>query len=432
MSYYKSFNAEALELSKSLPEEQSELYKRYFIPLPLQNFIPKMNGDGGAEEEALLKDLSRTALANLSIRFDALFGSSRHIINESNKHIRVVPIHELTEEHLANKMFKSKEDKLIAFIHAYTRRIVFIDIPQGEKVDINLLFANTDIPFTTQVVVNVAKDAKLNLFEWYASRTSGKSFLGVMHEINVGAYANADVSLVHNEDANTYIANFSKGNVSDNGLLNVNYIYNGGLSARAKNEVSAKGFQAKSNLIELVMGSGEQKFDLNTIIANLGKDTVSDLESKAALMDTSACMLKGFADVGDNASGSRSFVNERGILLDKKAYMSSIPGMSIKNSNVKATHSSATAPVDDDSLFYLMSRGANDTTAKRLLIAGFFSSSIAKMQNPLVKSAVSSLMFEKINNKRFGTIPKENLSSIWAHSSSEDMFEGHYKYRQQK
>ena len=151
-------------------------------------------------------------------------------------------------------------------------------------------------------------------------------------------------------------------------------------------------------------------------------------------MDKAVCILTGFANVGENASGSRSFVNERGILLDKRAYMSSIPGMSINNSNVKATHSSATAPVDEDLLFYLMSRGANETVAKKLVISGFFSNSIAKISSPIVKEAVASLMHEKINNKVFGTIPKMDISSIWFDpkaAQAQGMFEGHYKYREQ-
>ncbi len=433
MEYYRSYYTEALELSKTLPDEQSELYKRHFIPLPLEQFAERIENAGGGEEDILLSTLAKSAFENLNIKFDVLFGSTRHITNSADC-IKIVDASDITEEHVSKKLFKSGDDKMVAFIHAHARRIVFIDVPDGMAVDINLLFANSDIPLSTQVLVQVGREARLNLFEWYASKSNSISLMSILHEIKVGEYGKADVNMVHNEDQNTFVVNFSKGQVLENGLLNINYIYNGGIGSRAKNQVSTTGYQARSNVIELVLGSGKQKFDLSTIISNVGNNTLSGLESKAALTDESVCILKGFADVGENAKGSRSFVNERGILLDKRCYMSSIPGMSIKNSDVKATHSSATMPVDEEALFYLMSRGATKAVAQKLLIAGFLSSSIAKMENPAVKVAVSSLMQEKINNKRFGTVPALDISNLWgdANAQTDDMFQGHYKYRELK
>jgi Fe-S cluster assembly scaffold protein SufB len=432
LKYYESFNTEALELSKSLPDEKSELYKRYSTPLPLERFVDE--GGKSTGEEASLRSLEKKILDTLKIRFDLVFGSTWHVVN-NGKFIRVIDAGDLTEERMSNKMYKSGEDKAVAFIHAYSRKIVFVDVPDGESAEVNVLVANTDAPLSTQVLINVGRESRLSLFEWHASETTRDSFAGVLHEVHVGKYGKAEVNLVHNEDANTYVVGFSKGKIDDNGLLKVNYIYNGGLSVKSKNEMSAAGYAARSEVIEMVMGSGEQKFDLNTVIANVDKDTVSDLESKAVLMDSAVCLLKGFANVGENASGSRSFVNERGILLDKRAYMSSIPGMSINNSNVKATHSSATAPIEEDLLFYLMSRGTDAVTAKKLIVSGFFSNSIAKMESAIVKEAAVSLMNEKINNKVFGTIPKMDISSIWFDEKAvhaQGMFAGHYKYRDQK
>ncbi|MFI5412815.1 MAG: SufB/SufD family protein [Candidatus Micrarchaeales archaeon] len=436
MEYYKSFNAEALELSKSLPEQQSELYKKHFVPLNLDAFAKTIEeGNEDSNEEKTLKELSADLLEKLRINFDIIIGSTTHIVNKKSKYVKIIEINELTEEHFVGRMYKSNEDKIVAFLHAYSKKVIFIDIPAGEKADLNILFANTDLPLTTQVIVTTGNVSVLNLFEWYASKANEKSVSGVLHEIKIGSYAKAEINFVHNENEKTYVLGFSKGRIGDNSKLKLNYIYNGGLITKVKNEIMASGYAASSEVIEMVMGSAEQKFDLNTVISNLEKDTVSDLESKAVLMDSAVCFLKGFANVGENAPGSRSFVNERGILLDKRAYMSSIPGMSINNSNVKATHSSATAPVEEDLLFYLMSRGADEVISKKLLISGFFSSSIAKMESPLVKEAAASLMNEKVNNKRFGTVPKMDISSIWFDpkaAQAQDMFAGHYKYREQQ
>jgi Fe-S cluster assembly scaffold protein SufB len=433
MGYYKSFNAEALELSKTLPEEQSELYKRYFVPIPLEAFAESIL-DADENEENVLKEISASLLEKLRIKFDLVVGSAKCLLLDGKDYIKVVGMDALTEEHIKDKMFKSSDDRGVAFIHAYSKNIVLINVPAGKKADLRILFVNTDVPLATQVLIDVGRESVLNIFEWYASKTSRPSLSGVLHEVRAGDYAKTEISLVHNEDAKTQVMAFAKGFAKENASLKMNFVYNGGLSVKARNEISTAGYSAKSDAIEIVMGSAEQKFDINTIIANVGRDTVSDLDSRAVLLDRSVCILKGFANVGENASGSRSFVNERGILLDKRAYMSSIPGMSINNSNVKATHSSATAPIEEDLLFYIMSKGVDETVAKRLIVSGFLSSSIAKMESPLVKEAVASLMHEKVNNKVFGVAPKLDISNIWFDpraSQAQGMFEGHYKYREQ-
>jgi Fe-S cluster assembly scaffold protein SufB len=426
-----------MELSKTLPEEQSELYKRYFLPLPLDQISKSLLDaeNGGLEEEEGLRSLSKTFSENLQVKADAVIGSTKHFFERQNEFVRILNSNEVTEEQLADKGYKSSEDKLVALIHATSRKYVFINVPDKKKAAINLLFANFMAPLAVQVIVKVGREAELSLFEWYSSKTNGKakSMMGVLHEVDVGPYAKSEINIVHNEDFNTYVLNFSKCRTAESGRLGMNYVYNGGFNTRAKNELYADGFASRNDVMELIMGSAEQKFDLNTVISNVGQDTVSDLGSRAALMDGSACLLKGFANVETDAKGSRSFVNERGILLDKTASMSSIPGMSIKNANVRATHSSATAPIDAESEFYLMSKGADSTTARKLMISGFFSAGISKMESPVAKSVVASLIHEKINNKKFGTMPKLDISNIWFASSGEaDIFEGHYKYRDLK
>ena len=112
-------------------------------------------------------------------------------------------------------------------------------------------------------------------------------------------------------------------------------------------------------------------------------------------MDTSFCQLKGYARVLKGASGARSFVHERGILLDKGARVDGLPDMSVDESDVKATHSSATAPVDEETVFYLMSKGIPEVGVKKLIVSGFLSESISKMHN----GGARNLAIELINHK---------------------------------
>ena len=97
-------------------------------------------------------------------------------------------------------------------------------------------------------------------------------------------------------------------------------------------------------------------------------------------MDKSFCIMKGFAKIEKGATKAKSYVHERGILLDRGARVNGLPDMSVDENDVKATHSSATAPVDPESVFYLMSKGIDEIGVRKLLVTGFFANSISKMQ----------------------------------------------------
>lgn len=179
-------------------------------------------------------------------------------------------------------------------------------------------------------------------------------------------------------------------------------------------------------------GSGSQKFDISTRIINAAPHTNASLESKAALMDNSFCILKGFAKINKGAGKAKSYVHERGILLNKDARIEGLPDMSVDENDVKATHSSATAPIDPDSVFYLMSKGIEENGVKKLIVTGFFANSLARIQNNIMKELSMSLINGKLENRIYGSIPKMDARNIWvgaSDTSETDMFKGHYKYR---
>jgi Fe-S cluster assembly scaffold protein SufB len=425
------FVEDAIQKYKELPEEQNELYKRKYVSLsPEQLFgifqVKQDNPDTKEEIEAL----SKSIFVDSSVKFDAIIWGSGHIVNQSQKNIRIVPVSDISMDVLDRKLYKSADDKLASLVHAFTKEIVILDVPEGQKAQINLLFINAAHPLATQVIVNTGKGAELEVFEWYASSSKGDSASAVMHECIAGEYSSIYIDAVHNEDYRTTVVGLSKYNAFNNATLKLNYLYNGGSHSRAKNYFSASGYEASIHVNELVFGSSKQKFDVSSYLENSSQATIAELHSRAVLADQSLCILKGFAKIPFGSKNARSFVYESGMLLNKDAYLESIPAMSIDENEVKATHSSATGPIDDELIFYLMSKGLPEQSAKRLIVEGFLSSSIGKFRNATAKLAGANLVAEKIENGTFGAPVKLSAENIWVgKENEEDIFKGHYKYR---
>ncbi|MDE1856234.1 MAG: SufD family Fe-S cluster assembly protein [Candidatus Micrarchaeota archaeon] len=422
---YKAFASEALEKFKSMPEETDELYKRYFVAMPLEEMGERArNAETSHKPEGSIK----SNVEALKRKFDAIIWSGGEMAEQS-EYMQIIPIEKVDFE---NRLTKSGDDKIAAFIDAHAKRAVQINVPKGAKAKLNLLFVNTSEPLPIQIMINVADDSSLELFEYYTSDANEKSIVGSLHDIKIGKYANAEINVVHNEDKNTFVAGWSKTKVGEKGNLKINFIYNGGSFTRTRNKMDVAGLEGNGEVNELIVSAGEQKMDVASNIVNSARDSHAVLESKAVLMDKSVCVLKGYATITETAAQSRSFVNERGIILDKTAHIDSIPSMSIGNSDVKATHSSATAPIDEESVFYLMSRGATEMEAKRMIVNGFITGMIGKIDDIVVREIVASIINEKVATRSFGMVPKITTESMWlagsAHKSS-SMFEGHYKYR---
>ncbi len=436
MSDYDKIKSVALEQYRDMPDEANLLYIRNHILMQVQQEL-KRGADNDEEAKrfrSAYDALSRDLEVIENKRFDAAIGSVDRIISK-NDYIGILPVEELDGQIIKRKLHDSAEDKFVAMIHAYSKNAVIIDVPDNKNVRANLLFINTDAPLVTQVLINVGKNSKLELTQLFQSKTTGGSVLAIMNEARVAEDSKVEINLLHNEDRNTKVLNFCKGYAKARSNLNVNFVYNGGALTRSKNSITAVDETSSVDVRELIFGASEQKFDVNTVIENSGPETNSVLESKAAVKDRSVSWLKGFAKINLGSTGAKSFVSERGLIIDKEAKIESLPSMAIDESAVRATHSSATAPINEESLFYITSRGMEISMAKRLMLTGFFADTLYKVNDKLIKIMALALIREKIDGKGFGHVPRIDDDDVvfagFAGKEEENQIGQHYKYRGQ-
>jgi Fe-S cluster assembly scaffold protein SufB len=417
---------DAVATYERLPQETSELYKRYFISIPID--LNNIGPGGSLAEEQKFVESVKNGFSQLNLKFDLVFGSNS--VAADSEYIKIKGFGELSSE-FGNLMHKNDEDKYVSYVYSKARECVLIDVPADKAIKINVLFANSGRPVNTMVLVKAGNGAKVEIFEYYGSMTENISCIGIIHEIIVGSGSEVEINALHNESPNTINLCFAKNQIGTDSKLKINSVYNGGQHTRVRNTIRAESRNSRVDVNEMVFGSSEQKFDISTCIVNQGEHSTADLESKAALMDSSFCIMKGFAKIEKGAAKAKSYVHERGILLDSGAKVYGLPDMSVDENDVKATHSSATAPIDPESVFYLMSKGIDSIGVRKLLVAGFFANSISKVQNNIMKELSMSLINNKLETKRYGEMPKVDTRNMWAVSDTYDgdIFKGHYKYR---
>ena len=111
--------------------------------------------------------------------------------------------------------------------------------------------------------------------------------------------------------------------------------------------------------------------DFRTLQEHAAPRTTSDLLFKGAVQDTAKSVYTGLIKIHNNAKGSVAYQTNRNLTLSHGAWAESVPNLEIETNDVKCSHASTVGPIDEDQLFYLMSRGMTEDEAMAMVVRGF-------------------------------------------------------------
>ncbi len=129
---------------------------------------------------------------------------------------------------------------------------------------------------------------------------------------------------------------------------------------------------ARAYVHGFMFGDQRQHFHLHTLQRHLVENTTSDLLIKGCLKDRARSIYQGLIQVSEGAQRTDAYQANRNLLLSDTARADSIPGLEILANDVRCTHGATIGNVDDEQLYYLMSRGLQRSDAQRLIVEGFF------------------------------------------------------------
>jgi Fe-S cluster assembly protein SufB/Fe-S cluster assembly protein SufD len=98
-----------------------------------------------------------------------------------------------------------------------------------------------------------------------------------------------------------------------------------------------------------------------------------EVEVRAVVEDNGVLKLKGMILIKENAAGANAFLRFKVLLLGKNARAEVDPGLEILTNDVKASHAASVGQVDEEQLFYLMSRGLSRKESVKMIVKAFLS-----------------------------------------------------------
>ncbi|MDF1594967.1 MAG: Fe-S cluster assembly protein SufD [Acidimicrobiia bacterium] len=153
----------------------------------------------------------------------------------------------------------------------------------------------------------------------------------------------------------------------------------GGQLGRLDLNVDLVGDGSSSELVGLYFGDGEQVFDYRVVVNHHGKNTRSDVFLKGAVEDQAESVFSGLLKIWPDATRTSTFETNRNLVLSDGAKAHSVPNLEILCDDVICGHGSSVGPLEEEHMYYLMSRGLSHERAQRVLIRGFFDEMIQRL-----------------------------------------------------
>ncbi len=158
----------------------------------------------------------------------------------------------------------------------------------------------------------------------------------------------------------------------ENARVNTVSIQLGSAYSRFENQAFLEGLHSDIKLASLSVAGGNQQMDQRSLQVHKAASASSDLLYKNALRNKAKTLFSGMILVEPGAQQTDAYQTNRNLLLSEEAEAIAMPGLQIEANDVKCSHGATSAPLEEEALFYLQSRGLSRSAAEELLAFGFF------------------------------------------------------------
>ena len=235
------------------------------------------------------------------------------------------------------------------------------------------------------------ENSSLRLIDLF-NDTSEKNFLNIFYNFDLkqdSVLKNYKIDKIKNKNVKYSFNNIEQATNS----VSETFILSSG-SQFFKNEINCnlKGKYSSAFINGIFSLSDNRHHEIRTTVNHLTENTKSYQLIKSVLDDSSKAAYQGKIYVNSEAQKTDGYQLSKAILLDKASEFNAKPELEIYADDVKCSHGSASGSLNEDSIFYLMSRGLNYQQSRELLINGFLLDVIEKITDSEIKNLIKNMI----------------------------------------
>lgn len=333
-------------------------------------------------EKLGIPEAERKALAGVGAQYDSEV--VYHNMKESLSKLGVIFLEMGTAVReypdLVKKYFMrliSPNDHKFAALHgAVWSGGTFIYVPPNVKVPMPIqsyyLMGSPGMGQFEHTLIVVDKGAKLEFIEG----CSGQNYsVSNMHagavEIYVGEGATVKFSTIENWAKNTYNLNTKRASIDKDGTI----VWISGTMGSAKTMLYPssilKGKGARAEYTTISYAGPGQHLDTGTKIFHFAPYTSSKVDSRSISFGGGYAFYRGLLKVAESAVHSKSSIECSALMVDDVSKSDTLPIIEVMNNQSDIGHEAYVGRIDEDQIYYLMSRGLTEDDARALIVRGF-------------------------------------------------------------
>lgn len=311
---------------------------------------------------------------------------------------------EIFRQHFA-RLVSSEINGFTALNTAFASHGAFLFIPKNARVEapIHLLFHSSDeqaaFAAFPRVFVFLETGAEATLIEHYTRAGETKYFTDAIVEIVLENNARLTHYRVQRESQAALHVGTTGVSLQRDSHYDTTNLNFGGALARHDIGVRFNGEGAECFVDGLYMIGDVQHTDTHSTIEHLVKNCKSNQTYKGVLSGKSRAVFNGKVYVAEGASGTDGYQSNKNLLLSNDARVDTKPQLEIFNDDVKCSHGATVGQLEDEELFYLLSRGLSEPLARNLLTYGFAEEVINKIEIESIKKQLDEAVLNRLDAK---------------------------------
>ena len=278
---------------------------------------------------------------------------------------------------------------------------VFLYVPKNVAVELPLhaiftLAAESHAIFPHNLVI-VERGANVTFIEEYSSpNINGQALAVPATEIFVGDGAAVRFATTQTWGQGVYHIAAQRVRVGRDGSAELIAANLGGKLQHAEIEVTLEGNGAHVDWVAVTFANDSQSLLTAPLVRHIGTNTESHMNFKTVVDETGYSTFDGMVKIERSAQGTNSRLEEHALHLSPKACSDSIPGLQIDANDVKAGHASTSGQIDEEQLFYMLSRGIKRDEAIHMIVTGFFEPVVERIPLEELRTRLSEAIESKI------------------------------------
>ncbi len=299
--------------------------------------------------------------------------------------------------------FEDDQNSLITLNNALTNDGVIFKIDDNYSFKKPLIIYNFFNKSSHNKIINnkvfltLGSGSQLSLIDYYESEDNIKYFNNSIHNYSIKKNAILKKYNINNNLNKSYNYNSTKVKSYSNSVFE-NFLLSTGPNL-IKNEVHCDLLESFSSCFinSIMLLKDEQHHELKTNVNHLYEDCKSSQLVKSVLLNSSNGTYQGKIYVDKNAQKTNGYQLSKALILSENSEFNSKPELEIYADDVKCSHGSTSGNIDENSIFYLMSRGLTKDQARKMIIKGFLNEVIETITDLNVKKLISELFIDNMN-----------------------------------